>query len=169
MKLKPGGNLNFGLCEGFCVVFKAPKWRGGGSKKTTKNPHFFSLLPLVLKLISSKTAWHMAPWTKSDRIWHPTSMRFKVQNWGGGKKKKKGQKTLPPVASYSLLNFLLFPHIHSTSFITPTASSPLCLKGLIVRSLAGTTKRLIGFSLLKHSTVCLRRRQPLAVWAYISH
>lgn len=44
MKLKPGGNLNFGLCEGFCVVFKAPKWRGGGSKKQQKT-HFFSPSP----------------------------------------------------------------------------------------------------------------------------
>lgn len=167
MKLKPGGNLNFGLCEGFCVVFKAPKWRGGGSKKTTKNSLFFPFSPWSWNWSALKRhdTWPPGQNQTGYGIQRPWGSRYRI----GGEGKKKGQKTLPPVASYSLLNFLLFPHIHSTSFITPTASSPLCLKGLIVRSLAGTTKRLIGFSLLKHSTVCLRRRQPLAVWAYISH
>lgn len=50
----------------------------------------------------------MAPWTKSDRVWHPTSMRFKVQNWGEEKKEKT--KDSPPC---SLLQSAQFPSLPS--------------------------------------------------------
>lgn len=154
---------------GVLCGFQSTQVEGWGFQKNNKKPPlFFPFFPWSWNWSALKRhdTWPPGQNQTGYGIQRPWGSRYRI---GGEEKKKKGQKTLPPVASYSLLNFLLFPHIHSTSFITPTASSPLCLKGLIVRSLAGTTKRLIGFSLLKHSTVCLRRRQPLAVWAYISH